>query len=469
MEIQERMEREINLVELFWNILLGWRQIICVGVLFAVLLGGIKYLKDSKVYRAAQKMNEEEIVLTLEEEQQVEEARVLVERIEKYKGYLEKSVLMQINPYEKPIVELQYYVESDYTYNYTKDNESDYTNDLMSLYYNYVKSGEMSDKLIDIANLKISQADFSELCAVTQNGKTMLIAITWAEEAKLKEISECMKTLLSKKELNFQEVGSHKLKLLRESQNVIVDTELAEKRNTYSNNIAYINTQLTNLKTSMSEPQLKQLNQLVSENESGNDEINADIAKPDLSLKYIVLGAGAGMFLMCFWIFCKMFFTVRLQNSEEMRTLYNIRLLGEITVQSQKKLFLSVIDDKLLKIKNRRKKKLTVQEQIKVLSANIALTCKKQGIDKIYMTGSEYESVDTVVLDMLKKEMLLQHIQIKEGGNIFYNAESLREGTEIGNILFVEQIDHSIYDEISNELNLAKEQKNNIIGAVILT
>ena len=84
------------------------------------------------------------------------------------------------------------------------------------------------------------------------------------------------------------------------------------------------------------------------------------------------------------------------------------------------------------------------------------------------MTGSEYENADTATLDMLKQELTSQNIQVKEGGNIFYDAESLKQGTEIGNMIFVEQTGESIYDEISNELNLAREQKNQILGVVVL-
>jgi hypothetical protein len=103
-----------------------------------------------------------------------------------------------------------------------------------------------------------------------------------------------------------------------------------------------------------------------------------------------------------------------------------------------------------------------------MVTANIALSCKQQGIDCIFMTGSEFEKADATVLAMLKQELSTQGIQVKEGGNIFYDVESLKQGTEIGNILFVEQKGESIYDEISNELNLANEQKNNIVGFVVL-
>lgn len=184
MGTQDRMEREINLAELLWNILFSWRQIICCGIIFAILLSGMKYVQDSRSYRAAQNKDteQEEVLLTVEEAKQVEDAEILMKRIGEFQNYLETSELMQIDPYKKPVVELQYYVESDYTYNYTQDNQSDYTGDLMSLYYNYIRSGEMSKKVIEEAKLTITQADFSELCYVSQNGRTMSVMLTWTEE-----------------------------------------------------------------------------------------------------------------------------------------------------------------------------------------------------------------------------------------------------------------------------------------------
>lgn len=466
MENQDGMERELSLMELFWNILFSWRQVICFGVIGAIVLGGIKYVRDSRNYNVAQNVPaQEEIVLTPEEEEQVKDAQIMIERVEDYEKYLDTSALMQINPYEKPVMELQYYVESDYTYNYTQDNQTDYTGDLMSLYYNYIRSGEMSNKIIESLELPVSQADFSELCGVTQLGKTMVVIITWNDEEKLEEISNFIKTELSEMEASFQEVGSHKLKLLRESHNVVADTELAEKKNTISNNITYINTQLNALKATMTEQQLAKLRE-----ETGmvNDNDTEVLAAPGFNIKYIMLGAIGGIFIICIWIACRTIFTVKLQNSEEIRTLYKARLLGEIAVRPKKRQFLSIIDEKLLAIKNRRKKKLSLEQQIKVVAANIALSCKQQNIEQIYITGSEYENLESETLNLLKGEIKAQKIQVVEGGSIFYDAESLKQGTEIGYMLFVEQIGQSIYDEISNELNLAKEQKNNILGVVVL-
>lgn len=468
MEVQEKMEREVSLKELFWNILFGWRKLICVGVVFAILLCGMKYFMDLRSDRSEGTIDVEQLEKELSEDelQQVIQAKNLKARIEEYETYLETSALMQLDPYKRQVLELQYYVETDYTFNYTQDTERDYTSDLMSLYYSYIMSGKMSQNVIDDAGLSLNQANISELWSVTQTGTSISIKITCPEEKKLEAIAKSIKEQLSAKETEYQGVGAHKLKLLGESENVIVDTALSERKNTISNNIVTLNTQLTNLKANMSDLQLSILE---SEQEQTEDEKEQETSvKPGISLKYMIAGFVIGVFLVCAWIACTMIFTAKLQNAEEIRTLFGVRLLGEIKAETGRKRLLSVIDDKLLTLKNRRRKALSAQQQIKVIAANVALSSRQQGTECVYLTGSEYENIDAGIRNLLKKELNAQKLQVKEGGNIYYDAHSLEQGTEIGNILFIEQKGQSIYDEIYNELNLAKEQNNFIMGVVVL-
>lgn len=413
---------------------------------------------------SAEELEEE---LPEDEMEQVTNARNIKARAEEYEKYLETSALMQIDPYAKRVLELQYYVDSAYTFNYTQETRNDYTNNLMNLYYNYIVGGEMSRNVIKAAKLSVDLADISELWSVSLVGTSISIKFTCPEEQKMDAISDSIKEQLSEKETEFQTIGTHTLKLLGESQNVIVDTGLADRKNTISNNIASLNTQLTNLKANMSEQQISLLDN-DEEDEKEEENVQPTITKPRISLKYLIVGGVIGVFLVCAWIACKMVFTAKLQSPEEIRTLYGIRLLGEISVSDGKKRFLSVIDEKLLALKNRKRKSLAAEQQIKIVSANIALTCKQRNADCVFVTGSEYEKVDPKILGMLKEELVSQHIQVKEGGNIFYDANSLKRSAEIGNILFIEQKGQSIYDEIYNEVNLAKEQNNSILGIVVL-
>ena len=390
MEIQT--EREINLIEIFWHILLGWRQIICFGILFALLIGGMKYSMNIKAYQASQNIDIEKAKIELgkEEQKKLADAIDIQKRIDEYVNYQNTSALMQIDPYEKHVLELQYYIKSDYIINYTKDSERDYTNELTSIYCNYINSGEMAQKIIDESGLSITQEDFRELLSVSQASNTIYITISFADTDKLEVICEVLKNYLQQKEPELQKIGSHSLNLIEESQNVIVDSSLIEKKNLIYSNITSLNSQLDTLKAGMSSEQQTIL-ELEVEKMSGESE---EEEVPSFSIKYLILGAIMGGFLVCLWIVCKMIFSVKLQNPEEIRNLYGARLFGEITVHGRKKRFLSTIDDKIMALKNRKKKKMTADQQIKVLSANIALSCKQQGIDCIYLTGSEYEEMD---------------------------------------------------------------------------
>lgn len=469
METQERVEREINLMELFWNILLGWRQIICLGIVFAVLLVGMKYVMNVRSSQSLQDINVEEAKEGLEEEEldKIEEAKQMQVRIDDYEKYMEKSPLMQMDPYEKPVLELQYYVKSDYIINYTKDSERDYTNEVASLLRNYIVGGDMAQKVIDEAGLSINKEDFGELLQVTQSADqgTFYISISYADTEKLREISDVVKSLLEQKSTELQKVGSHSLELISESQNVIVDTTLIDRKANMATSMSTLKTQLQTMKSSMTAQQTAILDAEMEEIRGEKEEVKEESG---FSIKYLILGALVGIFLACAWIACRMLFTARLQNAEELRSMYGIRLLGDVSVSSAKKRFLSVIDKKMLAVKNRKKKYLPLEKQIEVVAANIALSCKQAGIDCIYMTGSEYEKADVAVLEKIKKKLSEQKIKVKEGENISYDAASLQTCIETGNIVFVEQKGESIYDEIYREINLAKEQKGNILGAVVL-
>lgn len=466
MKTQEKVECEINIIEIFWDVLLEWRRIICFGILFAVLISGMRYFMDIRSYRASLNIDLEEAKSELKKEEleKIEDAKLIKSRIDEYEKYQQKSALMQIDPYEKHVLELQYYVKSDYIINYTKDSERDYTSELTSIYCNYISSGELAQKVIDESNLSITQEDFRELLSVSQSSNTIYITISYADTNKLEAICEVLKDFLKQKEPELQEIGSHSLKLIEESQNVVVDSALIEKKNSIFSSIASLNSQLDALKAGMSSEQQTIL-ELEIEKMSGESE---EEEVPSFSIKYLILGAIMGGFLVCLWIVCKVIFTAKLQNPEEIRTLYGMRLFGEVTVSGRKKRFLSAIDDKILALKNRKKKKVTADQQIKVLSANIALSCKQQDINCIYISGSEYEKVDKTVLDKLKKELSAQNIKVKEGGSISYDAASLQIGIEIGHILFIEQARQSIYDEIYNEINLVQEQHSDILGFVVL-
>lgn len=375
---------------------------------------------------------------------------------------------MQLDPYAKPTLEMQYYVQSDYIINYTKDSERDYTPELVSVYREYINSLEMTGKIIEELSLPISQKDFLELISVSvpteEENVSVIFTISYPDEKELTKIADAVKSLMEQKSSELQKMGSHTLQLIRESQGVVVDTALADRKNTFSNNITTLETQLKGLKSNMSTEQISLFDAEVSKMRGEN----LGEVEPGFGIVYAILGGILGAFLVCVWIVCKMIFAAKLQLSEEVSSLYGIRLLGEIQTESMKKGFLSGIDGFILGLKNRGKKKISQEQQIKVIATSVSLFCRQQGVDSIYITGSEYEKADKAVLEKLKKEFAGQKIKVQDGGSILYDADSMQAGIENGNIVLVEQKGISNYDEIYAELDLLKECHSNILGAVVL-
>ena len=87
--------------------------------------------------------------LEKEELEKLSDAEQMQIRIDDTEKYMENSALMQINAYEKPVLEIQYYIKSDYIINYTKDSKRDYTDKVTTLYN------------ISCASIKTSSIPFS--------------------------------------------------------------------------------------------------------------------------------------------------------------------------------------------------------------------------------------------------------------------------------------------------------------------
>lgn len=465
MENKGGLEREISIGEIVWKVLFGWRRIVCLALGFGLLLGGFRYVRDMGAYRLAQ---ESEYVpgeeLTNAELEEIDNIRNLQKQLEGEREYLEHSALMQMEPYSVPILEQQYGIKSDYVMNYNKDILPDYTSMLGSMYHKYVSSGELRKALREKAGLSVSSEELEELIDVTQGSNIVAISVKYPDSGKLDDISAVLKELLGQKEKEYQQIGSHQLVLLGESQDAVIDDRILEKRNEMTARAASISVQINSLKNVLSEQQKNVLEYQVNA-EKGLETV---LEKPRLNKIYFILGGCVGVLLAGIWMICSVLFTAKLQHPEEIRTLYQVRLLGEIKVQKKGRRFLSVIDDKLLLLRNRKKKKLSEEQQVDIACMNTVISCKKGAIKELYMTGSEYEHLDDALKKRLKEELKRYGIQVSQGENMFYNARSMEQGMEIGNILLVEQVGQSVYDEISNEIQRLTEQGINILGAIVV-
>ena len=116
--------RGINIKQVIWKIILGWKKLLVVSVVCAMVLTGFKYITDSNKYEKAQNIKN-----TLSDDQikKLDSILMQYDRLNYYEKYYEDSMLLKIDAKQYDILEIQYYVESKYIMNLEGDIEKDYT------------------------------------------------------------------------------------------------------------------------------------------------------------------------------------------------------------------------------------------------------------------------------------------------------------------------------------------------------
>lgn len=141
-QVQPNDEVEIDLLDLLKQCLIQWRVIVVCAIICAIALSGVKYVKDVRAAKAATAEALEKAKEATEEKEEEEsglskkdlkelQAKAKVARLkltseeanavdvsltsEKYmlqmNDYMEHSLLMQVDPYNKHVLNLQYYIE----------------------------------------------------------------------------------------------------------------------------------------------------------------------------------------------------------------------------------------------------------------------------------------------------------------------------------------------------------------------
>lgn len=226
----ENQVREISLRHLFWKVMLGWKLWIVCAVLFAILLPGVKYAKDTRAYKAAQQpQDNQEVTFTKEEQQQIDDVKSLHVLMDKNSTYMQESLLMNIDPYQEHMLELKYYIDSDYTYNYFKDNKQDYTSAITNAYVDYAANGLSQKEIWQDVNMKAEDKYLAELVSANvDSDNTFSVLVKYTDDESLQSVSKAIQKNLKDRQADIEErIGSHKLVLVSENYQIQTDSDLA--------------------------------------------------------------------------------------------------------------------------------------------------------------------------------------------------------------------------------------------------
>ena len=486
-----KFDIDIEIKDLLWEFARRWRLIIIMAVVCGLALGAYQYRADmNKTEVKSVKKSQEELEKAMGEQDldEVTAAVAMKRQLDQKSLYMEESILMRVNPFEENAVYLQYFIDAE---------DVELARSISEAYVAYVENGTVAQHMIADGSYDVKPMYIAELISIVKEDdnayvsgkdKSQNISVNVPSEKKESSFSvkvigenfEMAETLATEVKAALEEystkevavIGEHQLKLIAENSSVFADQALAELQNWNATSIKNISNNLDSMKNEMTGDQISlyvyRTTVLAEENAmpSTNDTV---VKVATVSMKHIVIGAIVGVILACGIIFVLYLFAAKLRNSEEIKTLYSIKVLGCVDgTKFQKKKLFGFVDAIIKKLENGNKKTLTYDQEIQMICANVVLDCQKQGTKEVFLTSSTEETLPKEVVEIIVSKCKEKDICVTTGTAITYDAKALENAAKIGHVVFIEKERVSFYDELYSEIALCQEHGIHVAGMVVI-
>lgn len=463
--------REIDIKRMIWCVLKKWLLILVAGIASMVIFGAFQYRKDYKtallnqqniiLQQAQKEETNEEIIAQLTPQQisGVENAVYFYNTIVEQNEYLSKSVLMNLNLYQEPIVILKYKVVAD-----IRDD-----------FVNFISEPEMSERLKHTLKWETEAHYIGELIRTEVDDNWVTIKVCADTEEKCATLAENLKKELGDYILLQQEKNSgNVIQLESEARAVIVDTEMIDFKNellkNYYQNTGYHEMYYETLK----EKQIvlyERIIQGIDAEEANEDASNYETMDIQVTLSKKAMGIGliAGILLAIVFFCIRYTFSNRIHGEEELQYLFATTNLGTIDTLGLKKKSLFVgIAMCFNRLITKRKKEVNYEQEIEMVSSRLILICERNQTNQVYLSGSEMKQIPGQVIETIKEKLSLQGIQLVQGESIAWSGDALLNAAKYGSVAFIEIDEISKCEEIVRELNICIDNEITNCGIILL-
>jgi len=464
----EKYESEIDLKQLLNTFLFSWRKIIVVAIIFTIFCGGYKFTSGIRVLNdkltiANQASTYQTALSAYNTTKETLENEIinLKTSSEHQKEYNDNSILMQINPFDEQIASLNYYVDTNYQIipNITYQNQ-DITGMVIRAYVASLQNGKLYTFIINNLTSDIELGYLKEIIYLNPDyeNNTIYAQVVHYDKTVCEEIFVLLKQYFEQEKDNINDiVGDHAISIINESFQTLVDFDLEKSQNT---NILTLN----NYKISLAEKQ----NALVTLIEP-TQYVTTKSSIIKSAIKYAIAGFILGSFLALVVIATVFLMSDRLLGTKELRSRYNLRVLGIMERSSKKRLF-GFIDQFINKLVGISNVKIEEKEAVKRICANLKAFLTMENISNcnIMLTGTTDIKNIEALYNKISSELMISAGKLMFGGNISYTAETINKVADCNAIVIVEEIGQSTYTEITKEIENIKDLNKKVIGIIII-
>lgn len=491
-------EVQIDLMTLLHYILRKWRSIIVVMLIVAVA-ANLYSVKKSMAEAASVSTAEEEVdiekqienakeELTADELEQVERVYSMYEYnsqlYQENEEYLEKSMLMQLNPNEIPTVMLNY--------QFKKDQADEELSNIFAMYENALLDEDTCTAIMQVFGEEYANTSVRELISVTdtengqnsdiiklQNDKNsgiLSIQIYAGSEEQCDQVAEIVKKRVMEYTEQLQQIfGTYTVNAISEQYYISSDSNLNMQKSDAVNAVNDAYTALKNISSGLSEKQMTYYNLLVKESKDqplvkedteATENVTANVQY--ISMKFILIGLLAGMFLAVCWYAVVYIMTQTVKDVDEVKIITNLPVFGTV-LGSNENGKRNIIDRWIDSWFAHDKKSENNEFLLTRISHEVAMLAGQKDKQNLLVACSECDQNLKKQADSLVEKLRELGMNVTSTDSLVSdNTEVLKQLERADSAVFVEQLMKSERNQIREAVELCRRCQVEVLGSVIV-
>ena len=456
-------EEEIDLKTLIIAVLRKWRVLIVTAILFAILLGGYKGLTGFLKLQDPEYVQEQTDAV-IEAKKQYETQKELYEtqlknlesEVRTLNDYREKSLYMNIDPYNEYRETVTYYVNTDYQIMpgmaYQNINQA---TSILNAYVRQVQDFHVFGQAVNLIGKDMNISDIRELVQVQQDNANFMFTVTIVGENEEipSVLMDVVRDTVEKSQTEITNtIGAHTIEEVTFTSGYTVDTALSDTKIRFEDNV-------TKLHDAMAKKQ-KALDEL--KKPSGEAPSKRTVLKE--AVKFAVLGGFGGGVLAALWACVLFLLGDKMPDEETLKNRYGVRVIGSYRTQRINKVF-SFVDSWIDLLEGIKKEDYNKEMAYQIAAANLYSRVKD---------NMRVLAVGTVPIEELHEvyDKLVQYVEQKtftftEGGNLAEDPTAIRKLADADAVVFIENRENTKGSQFIKTLELVKTQNMNVLGVFL--
>ncbi len=481
-------ELEIDLIQVMKDLLLQWKSIIIMMLIFGILTPSMMYVRDMKNYNATieanQKLREkvtptgetvsddEDIYedLTDAERIAIENAIIQKETLDNKQEYIDNSLLMKIDPLETHSLTMEYYIN-------TPDGTT--LRAVGNRYISSFRDEEFLDKAAEIFDTKseyvgeLVSAYFGDGPASSlSTGDVLIISVYIPEGVDKADLEKLISDHVSRvSSKTNSDIGDHSLKLISSDDKTYVNRSLMDTQNAEQGALIAAESTLASTVAAFSDAQM----QIYDAKTSGDEDVKAvedkekpesiEPEKPSFSKKYAVLGLLIGLVIYGGLYLLLLILVPVIRTGLELSDMLGIKSFG--CQHSDPKRFGFFCDKLVFNLLYQKDK--STDELMKDTAEGISVFSKYYEVPEVTLVSCDADSkaaIGQLVEKLSAQGVTAKHMDLWDGEKITDLVEENMSGSD--NYIICMMPRATTIAHVDRILSVADEFEKKVIGTVAM-